>query len=98
MFSPPANLDLKSQKILKTFLNPDGSIKNIPAQPKAQVIFEYLIEAFVPNTDYTEKQVNEIIRKFHVDTAGLRRDLVDAGLLSRETNGSRYWRTEKTAI
>ena len=26
--------------------------------------------------------------------AGLRRDLVNAGLLARESDGSRYWRTD----
>jgi hypothetical protein len=43
---------------------------------------------------YTEKEVNMILARFHEDTPGLRRDLVDAGLLARERDGSRYWRPE----
>jgi len=27
-----------------------------------------------------------------VDVSGLRRDLIDSGLMARESNGSRYWR------
>jgi hypothetical protein len=42
--------------------------------------------------NYTEKEVNTILRRFHLDTAGLRRDLVDANMLARESDGSRYWR------
>jgi hypothetical protein len=43
---------------------------------------------------YTEKQVNAIIARFHEDVAGLRRDLIDRGMLARERDGSRYWRPD----
>ena len=46
---------------------------------------------------YTEKEVNLILARFHEDTSGLRRNLVDAGLLARERDGSRYWRPETEA-
>ena len=92
-YVPAPELDDKSKKVLKSYLNADGSIKQIPNQPaKLQVILNYLIQAFAPNTNYTEKEVNQILRRFHEDTAGLRRDLVDAKMLDRESNGSRYWR------
>jgi hypothetical protein len=91
-FVPENDADANTKKVLKTFLNPDGSIRQIPSQPKLQVVLEYLVKAFEFNTDYTEKDVNTILRRFNEDTAGLRRDLVDAGLLARESNGSRYWR------
>jgi hypothetical protein len=92
-YFPAPGLDEKSRKVLATCLNPDGTIKQLPPQPgKLKVILEYLIQAFTPGVDYAEKEVNTIIRRFHVDVAGLRRDLVDAGLLDRERDGSRYWR------
>jgi hypothetical protein len=56
------------------------------------VVLNYLVQAFALSTNYTEKEVNQILRRFHEDTAGLRRDLVDAKMLSRESDGSRYWR------
>jgi hypothetical protein len=96
-YVPAPELDDKSKKVLKAFLNPDGSIRQIPAQPKLLVILNYLIQAFAPNTDYTEKEVNQILRRFHEDTAGLRRDLVDANLLARISDGSRYWRVDEAA-
>jgi hypothetical protein len=96
-YVPAPELDKKSRKVLSVFLNADGSIRQIPIQdaPKLRIILDYLIEAFTPGMNYTEKEVNTIIRRFNVDVAGLRRDLVDASLLARERNGSRYWRPEK---
>lgn len=91
-FIPPDDLDEKSKKILKAYLNSDGSIKQIPAPPKLQAILNYLVQFFEFNRNYTEKEVNTIIKRFNEDTAGLRRDLVDAKMLARESDGSRYWR------
>ncbi len=94
-FVPAEYLDERSKKVLKAHLNVDGSIKQVPLQPaKLRVILDYLIPFFEFDTNYTEKEVNTILRRFNEDTAGLRRDLVDAGLLDRESNGSRYWRVK----
>ncbi len=94
-YIPAEHLDEKSKKVLKAHLNADGSIKQVPLQPaKLHVILEYLIPFFEFDMNYTEKEVNTILRRFNEDTAGLRRDLIDAGLLDRESNGSRYWRVK----
>jgi len=92
-YIPAPDLDEKSRKVLASCLEPDGSIKRLPSQPsQLRVILNYLVQAFTPGIDYTEKEVNTIIRRFHVDVSGLRRDLIDAGLMARERDGSRYWR------
>lgn len=94
-YTPAPDLDEKARKVLAVHLNPDGMIKQIPLQPaKLRVILNYLIAAFTPDLDYTEKEVNTILLRFNEDTSGLRRDLVDAGLLARESDGSRYWRVD----
>lgn len=94
-YVPAPDLDAKSRRVLASCLNPDGTIKQLPPQPgKLKVILDYLIQAFTPGVDYTEKEVNTIIRRFHIDVSGLRRDLVDAGRLDRERDGSRYWRID----
>ena len=94
-YVPAPDLDEKSRKILVSCLKPDGTIKRLPSQPaQLNVILNYLVQAFTPGVDYTEKEINTIIRRFHVDVSGLRRDLVDAGLLARERDGSRYWRVD----
>ena len=94
-YIPAPDLDEKSRKVLVSCLEPDGTIKRLPSQPaQLKVLLNYLVQTFTPGVDYTEKEVNTIIRRFHVDVSGLRRDLVDAGLLSRECDGSRYWRVK----
>lgn len=94
-YIPTPGLDPKARKVLAAFLNADGSLKQIP-QPgaKLRVVLDYLMTAFEPGSQYREKDVNAILRRFHSDTATLRRALIDSGLLSRESDGSRYWRTE----
>jgi hypothetical protein len=92
-YIPAPDIDAKSRKVLVTYLNADGSIRQIPQQPsKLRVILDYVVTAFTPGVDYTEKEVNTILRRFHEDVAGLRRDLIYAGLMARESNGSRYWK------
>jgi hypothetical protein len=94
-YTPSPDLSEKPRKVLMAFLNMDGSIKQIPLDPgKLQVILDYLLQAFTPGVIYTEKEVNMIIRRFHLDTAGLRRDMIDRGMLKRKSDGSQYWRPE----
>jgi hypothetical protein len=92
-YQPAPDLSEKARKVLVNHLNPDGTIKQLPFQPgKLQVILDYVLEAFTPGVIYTEKEVNMIIRRFHLDTAGLRRDMIDRGMLARKSDGSQYWR------
>jgi hypothetical protein len=53
---------------------------------------DYLINAFSVGANYCEKEVNLILVHFDPDPATLRRALVDAGMLARDRDGSRYWR------
>lgn len=93
-FLPPDDLDETSKKILRDFLNPDGTIRQVPEQKKIGPILDYLVQNFEFDKTYTEREVNATIRRFNEDTAGLRRDLVDAGLMARESDGSKYWRVK----
>lgn len=83
------------RKVLKNYLNPDGTIKYIPLKGnKLLIILNFIVDAFSYDENYTEKEVNTILRRFHIDTAALRRYLVDLGLMARESDGSRYWRVK----
>lgn len=92
-YIPALNLDAKSRKTLAAYLNPDGSIRQLPSAPKKlKAVLHYLVAAFTPEVDYTEKEVNTVLRRFHLDVSGLRRDLIVHGLMERKSDGSRYWR------
>jgi hypothetical protein len=84
------------RKVLKSYLNADGTLKQIPAPgAKLLIILTFIVDAFAFDTNYTEKEVNTILRRFHVDTAALRRYLVDHKLMAREGDGTKYWRMKE---
>ena len=83
------------RKVLRAYLNADGTLRQIPsAESKLLIILNFILDAFAFDTNYSEKEVNTILRRSHTDTAALRRYLVDHGLMAREGDGSRYWRVK----
>ncbi len=93
--SDDADLDAYDRKVLANFLDAEGRIKAFPAQEKKfQVVLQHVVQAFEPGQHYTEKQVNEILGRYHKDTASLRRGLIDYRLMARQSGGGEYWRTE----
>lgn len=88
--------DAYDRKVIAAYTRPDGSLKTIPAQKKKlEAILRYVAQkAFKVGKRYSEKQVNDILKNFHEDTASLRRELVGAGLMKREGGGGEYWREE----
>jgi DNA-binding transcriptional ArsR family regulator len=100
-FTPSLAMEPGQQKVLAAFLNPDGTIRKIPnsihQSARFRLVLDYIQAAFEPGRIYSEKEVNAVISRFHHDLSGLRRDLVEAGLLARERDGSKYWRVEQEA-
>jgi DNA-binding HxlR family transcriptional regulator len=89
------DMDAFDRKIIKDYSTPTGRLKTIPAQrKKLEAILRHIVGAFQPGTRYSEKQVNEILSRFHEDTASLRRELVGSGLMQREGGGREYWRVD----
>ena len=86
--------DLRFQrKVIKDFVLPDGTLKEIPAQQKRlKAVLRHIVEAFAPGLEYSEKQVNAVLARFHPDTASLRRSLISYKLMAR--GGGKYWRVE----
>lgn len=87
------DMDAYDRKVIESYTRPDGSLKTIPSQrKKLQAVLRYVVKAFEPGVRYSEKQVNEILSRFHTDTASLRRELIGAKLMQREGGGGAYWR------
>lgn len=86
------DVDAYDRKVLNTFVAEDGRIKQFPSQfKKMKVLLRYVVKVFEPDIEYTEKQVNVLLSQFNDDTATLRRELVEEGLLAREGGGGKYW-------
>ena len=90
--APPVE-DAYQAKIVRTFF--DGRrLRSIPAKRRARVaVLVELLRWFDPAKEYSEAEVNAILREAHDDVAFLRRELVDYRYLTRE-NG-RYWVTRE---
>lgn len=73
----------------------DGErLKEIPANlKKRQVILAWLADRFDRDSRYTERDVNEIIKRHHPDASALRRELVDHRYMQRESGV--YWRIKR---
>lgn len=77
-------------KVLSNFIE-GGRLKEIPASRKKRlVILKWLAGQFDMEVKYPERQVNELIKRYHPDCATLRRELIGSQLMHRE-NGV-YWR------
>jgi hypothetical protein len=93
--APEYEGDAFEVKTLRAYLSRDGTLKSIPTQhKKLMVILKHLAKDFKSGTQYPESQVNQTLRRYHEDTAALRRYMVDNGLLQREKGI--YWRSENT--
>src|SRR5258706_129838 len=76
--------DAWERKVLRDFFDGDR-LKEIPAQEKKRlVILAWLADQFAWGRNYSEKEVNEQLARFHPDFASLRRYLVGHRFMERE--------------
>ena len=93
VYVPEEDREENVRKVLKAYLNADGTIRQLPQEGKKMLfILHFILDAFSFDANYTEKEVNTVLRRFHVDTATLRRNLIDYGFMARQGDGTRYWR------
>ena len=72
------------QKVLDTFFV-YGKLISIPAQrKKKRICLEKIAEDFEISRVYEEKEVNELILRYHEDYCTIRRDMIVEGIFKRE--------------
>src|SRR5262245_14529127 len=92
---PPRQRELpdatpEQARVLRNFVE-DGRLKAVPVRAsQRRLVLEYFASRFVPELEYDEADVNELLCEFYDDYASLRRHLVDEGFMTR-SNG-RYRR------
>ncbi len=87
-------------ELIAQFIDEDLRVKSWPAKRERKMaVLYYISTKFESGTNYSEKEVNEIINRWHTfsDFFLLRRGLIDEKLLLRARDGSRYWKTDFTA-
>jgi hypothetical protein len=84
-------VDEEEEAVLRHYFR-GGRLREIPAkQSKRLIVLTRLALEFDVGVRYSERQVNETLKRFHEDHAALRRYLVDEGFMSREKG--QYWRS-----
>lgn len=80
------------EKALKTYMNADGSLKQIPAREKKKIIIlREIMKRFEPGREYTEKEVNRILKEIYAeDFPSIRRALIEYGFMDRTDDCSAY--------
>jgi hypothetical protein len=91
----PAHAKPTDAEVLARYVR-DGRLRQYPARADARrVVLSWLASKFSLDRQYSEADVNDILRDHEVDHATLRRYLVDAGMLQRE--GGTYWCTPRSS-
>lgn len=87
----------EAEKVLKKYFpdGTDGPLSNFKMQQKHKlIVLREITKRFQGNHNYTEKEVNEILKTVYEDHVTLRRYLIDYGFLDRQPDGSQYWLKE----
>ena len=71
--------------VIRNFFSKDGRLRQIPAQYKKKLIaLQYIVEKLEPGVVYSEKEINEFIKRFHEDFATIRREFIMHQFMYRE--------------
>ena len=65
-----------------------------PKEKKKIVILRRIAREFIPGRDYSEREVNELLKAIYPDFATLRRALIDYRFLTRTSDGRVYRKAE----
>ncbi len=80
-------------KEFNSYKDAEGRIIRLPAKlSKKNKLSIALLDAFDFDTEYSEPQLNEILKTYLDDFALVRRTLVDMGYLERDRYGKSYRR------
>ncbi|WP_257451549.1 DUF2087 domain-containing protein [Archangium lipolyticum] len=81
-------------KKLSHYLDKEGRLKVWPSRRTDQLEALRYLAARLPGTEWSESELNDLLNDLHTfgDWALLRRDLYDARILDRSSDGRRYWK------
>lgn len=67
-----------------------GRLTQLPTQrKKREIVLSEIAKSFTAGVHYTEKEVNEIIHRFHEDHCFIRREMIACGIMARDNDA--YW-------
>lgn len=84
----------ENEAILHTYFKQgkDGPLTEFPKKEKRKIaILKHIALRFELNRQYTEKEVNEILKQIYSDYVTIRRYLIEYGFMERYPDCSAYW-------
>ena len=83
-------------KEFAAYKDSSGRITRLPAKlSRKDKLSLQLLEIFLPGVEYSEPELNEMLKAYLDDFALVRRTLVDMGHLKRDAYGKAYTRVPK---
>ena len=78
--------------IIANYFTEGGRLRQFPSKEKRKIIvLGEIAKQFEPAKNYSEKAVNEILKRFIADFVTLRRYLIEYGFMQRTKDGKTYW-------
>lgn len=85
----------ENEKILNTYFKNglEGPLSSFPVKKEKRkiAILRHIVKRFDIGVNYTEKEINEVLKSIYGDYVLIRRYLIEYGFLDREKDGSKYW-------
>lgn len=73
--------------VLRNFFTSEGKLKSLPAQLKKKlIVLEHLVSQLEKGRKYSEKEINDFIKKYHEDFATMRREFIMHQFMFRESD------------
>lgn len=87
--------DKEKESTVKNYMDENGALKTFPAKEKKKIIIlSVIIKNFAKGRKYSEKEINNILKRIYEDYATIRRALVEYGFIERADDCSSYWVSE----
>jgi len=83
---------------IKNFFSGDILICFPRKTASKRMVLEKIVENFEVDKKYTEKEVNEILKKVYSDFILIRRSLIESYMLKRTDDGRQYWREKGSKV
>jgi DNA-binding HxlR family transcriptional regulator len=84
------------RKLSPDLVDSSGRWKTLPTEDRKRTrALEFLIRSFEPGRRYQERELDEILGRFHADPQSLRRELVEQGWMTQQK--AVYWRSDLSA-
>jgi predicted transcriptional regulator len=84
--APPVDENIWETKVLNSFVKANYITEIPTSRKKRLIVLKWLIKKFDLDKSYTERELNELIKPIHADTATLRRELVGYNMMQRDNS------------